>query len=94
MRVHLHKNFITPGSRSGVFRYDDVFVRRWFVISVVFYIRAYRGYFKSGSYPVYFLMTGTRNVICCTSVSIIQGFVTSRFNCIDGTCILYEGPTP
>ena len=33
MRVHLHKNFITPRSRSGVFRYDDVFVRRWFVIS-------------------------------------------------------------
>ena len=33
MRVHLHKNFITPGSRSGVFRYNDVFVRRWFVIS-------------------------------------------------------------
>ena len=33
MRVHLHKNFIIPGSRSGVFRYDDAFVRRWFVIS-------------------------------------------------------------
>ena len=33
MKVHLHKNFITPWSRSGVFRYDDAFVRRWFVIS-------------------------------------------------------------
>ena len=33
MKVHLHKNFTTPGSRSGVFRYDDAFVRRWFVIS-------------------------------------------------------------
>ena len=33
MRLHLHKNFIIPGSRSGVLRYNDVFVRRWFVIS-------------------------------------------------------------